>query len=159
MIVAATGHRPDKLGGYSKQVYNRLIDLAKSEISIIGASRVLCGMALGFDMAVADAAIELNIPFVAYIPFIGQEKRWPKSSQDHYNTLLSLAESKVIVCDGGYSPEKMNLRNEAMVNNCDVLLALWNGSSSGTGNCIKYAKSLRQNFIIRNCWNRWEKYK
>ncbi len=28
-----------------------------------------------------------------------------------------------------------------MVNNCDMLIAVWDGSDGGTANCVKYAQS------------------
>ena len=37
----------------------------------------------------------------------------------------------------------MQERNEWMVNNCDVLIAVWDGTSGGTANCVKYAESLQ----------------
>jgi hypothetical protein len=30
MIIAGTGHRPDKLGGYGDEVFNKLVSLAKN---------------------------------------------------------------------------------------------------------------------------------
>jgi hypothetical protein len=32
-IIAATGHRPEKLGGYSKEVSDKLLRLAKAAIA------------------------------------------------------------------------------------------------------------------------------
>ena len=49
----------------------------------------------------------------------------------------------------------MQLRNEAMVNDCDLLLALWNGTSGGTANCIRYANSVKRE--IRNLWSDYAK--
>jgi hypothetical protein len=45
-------------------------------------------MALGWDQAFAQACVDLEIPFVAAVPFHGQEKRWPRESQKYYNDLL-----------------------------------------------------------------------
>jgi len=39
-----------------------------------------------------------------------------------------------------YTPAKMQKRNEAMVNDCNILIAVWNGTKGGTYNCIEYAK-------------------
>lgn len=47
----------------------------------------------------------------------------------------------VVVCGGGYSPEKMQRRNAWMVDHCDFLLACWDGSPGGTGNCMAYARA------------------
>lgn len=53
-------------------------------------------------------------------------------------------------CPGGYAPAKMQIRNEYMVENCDLLIAVWDKSDGGTANCVKYAKSQRKNIIYIN---------
>ena len=137
MIVCGTGHRPDKLGGYSDEVLERAIAVA--EESIVGYDTVISGMALGWDTALAIAAVNKGIPFIAAVPFLGYEARWSADSQNIFNNLLDLASKVVIVCDGDYGVWKLQKRNEWMVDNSDVVLALWDGSSGGTSNCIRYA--------------------
>ena len=155
VIVAGTGHRPNKLGGYDDRVFKRLVDLAKAIIKETKATKVISGMALGWDQALAQAAIELGIPFIAAIPFKGQESRWPTSSQKKYQEIIQKAEEIIIVCPGEYSPKSMQIRNEWMVDNCDLVIALWDGSSGGTGKCIRYEKSI--NKPINNQWARCKK--
>jgi uncharacterized phage-like protein YoqJ len=31
-------------------------------------------------------------------------------------------------------------RNEWMVDHCDLLIAVWDGSEGGTANCVRYAR-------------------
>jgi uncharacterized phage-like protein YoqJ len=152
-IVSVTGHRPDKLGGYSDAVYFQLLSFAEKSLLNIKPDRVISGMALGWDQAIAEAAAKLKIPFWAAIPFKGQECKWPVKSQDKYHRLLSSAERSIIVCDGSYCASKMQKRNEWMVNNSDLLVALWNGASGGTANCVAYAKHVNKDMI-----NLWEQY-
>lgn len=151
-ILAGTGHRPDKLGGYSKEVTDKLIDLAVKYIPK-DTTKIISGMALGWDMALAYAAIERNIPFIAAIPFKGQESKWPPYSQSEFNFLLEKAEEIVIVSDGGYGAWKMQVRNKWMVDHCDEVVSLWDGSAGGTANCIKYANSVKK--PITNLWNKF----
>lgn len=148
MIVTVTGHRPKKVGGYSKEAHQRLINLAKFAIdTYTNASLVITGMALGWDQAVAQAAIEMEIPFLAAVPFSGQELKWPEASQLRYNELLEQADEVVIVCKGGYAPYKMQIRNQFMINRADLVLALWDGSEGGTCNAIRYAELQRKRII------------
>ncbi len=35
----------------------------------------------------------------------------------------------------------MQVRNEYMVDRADLVLALWNGTPGGTGNCVRYART------------------
>lgn len=154
MIISATGHRPSKLGGYSPDIDNLLLKTAVKSLEGL-ATNVISGMALGWDMAIAEAAIVLDIPFVAAVPFRGQESRWPKNTQERYFSLLSLAKDVVYVCEDGYAPWKMQKRNEWLVDNSDLVIALWNGTSGGTSNCIKYAEKIDKKII--NVWDYWEK--
>lgn len=140
MKLAVTGHRPEKLGGYSPEAAARLQAFARFQISMLAPSRVISGMALGWDTAVALATLDLGIPLVCAVPFLGQESRWPFQSQQVYKSILARAEAVEIICEGGYSPHKMQLRNMAMVGDCDFLLACWDGSSGGTANCVAYAE-------------------
>lgn len=144
MIIALTGHRPHKLGGeYNGEgpVSNWLLRQLSSYLRDTKPEKVISGMAIGADMLWAEAAVNLQIPLIAAVPFVGQESKWPSVSQDRYKLLLAKAAEVVIVCEGGYASWKMQKRNEWMVDHSDVLLAVWDGSSGGTGNCVAYARS------------------
>jgi uncharacterized phage-like protein YoqJ len=149
MVVSVTGHRPDKLGGYDfynpKRSWVR--DRLKDELNRLKPSSAICGMALGVDQDFAFVCLELGIPFLAAIPFIGQERIWPKESQDLYSQLLSRAYHIVVVSEGGYAAWKMQIRNEWMVDNCDTLIAVWDGTSGGTRNCVKYATKVHKHIV------------
>lgn len=141
-ILAMTGHRPDKLGGYDlRSAYAcRVRDAIRNSLNMIGdLGFVISGMALGVDQMAAEICIELGIPFVAAVPHEGQELMWPEAAQRHYHDLLSQSEKVFIISPGGYSAKKMRKRNEWMVDCCDILLAVWDGTTGGTSNCIKYA--------------------
>jgi uncharacterized phage-like protein YoqJ len=153
MVVAGTGHRPPKLGGYGNDVYQRLVVLAEKALREKLPSKVISGMALGWDQALAEAAARLSLPLIAAIPFVGQERLWPDESKKRYETLLQQATEKVVVCEGGYSPSKMQIRNRYMVEKCDVLLALWDGSPGGTWNCVRYAEAISKPVV--NLWDDW----
>jgi len=154
MIYAATGHRPDKLGGYSDAAHTKLLTLAINFFINNKCDAAISGMALGWDTAWAEAALLNNVPLIAAIPFAGQEKMWPAWSQTKYNNILSKAKETVIVCKGGYASYKMQVRNEYMVDNCDTVVALWNGSPGGTGNCVRYTQ--QKNKPIINLWDKYE---
>lgn len=157
LILSATGHRPDKLGGYGQAVLNRLTALAKAALQKYIPDKVISGMALGWDTAVALASIDLQIPFIAAIPCEGQDALWPDEAKARYHAILQRAERVVMTGPGGsYAPFKMNIRNEWMVDNCDMVLALFNGSAGGTANCLAYAKSKQVNVV--NLWKSWVKY-
>jgi uncharacterized phage-like protein YoqJ len=152
MIVAFTGHRPDKLGGYKlpNDTYIRVCQKIDTTLRELNPEKVISGMALGIDQWAAMIAHKLGIPFLAAIPFEGQEKAWPETSQKTFRLLRKLAAEEVIVSSGGYSADKMQVRNIWMVDNCDTLIAVWDGTSGGTANCVAYAESVGKTIIRIN---------
>lgn len=140
MKLAITGHRPDKLGGYGpspKQASIRM--LMETTFMEMNPEAVICGMALGADQWAAEVCNDLHIPWIAAIPFKGQESKWPAESQARYHALLTAARDIHFVCEPGYAIWKLHKRNEWMVDNADVVLAIWDGSEGGTAGCVKYA--------------------
>lgn len=152
-IIAATGHRPEKLGGHDNKTRLALGGLATEYLAQNAPSKVISGMALGWDQAVAGACIALGIPFIAAVPFAGQERRWPEDAQARYRRLLEQAADVIYVVEGLATISAMQRRNEWMVDNCDRIVALWDGSWGGTFNCVRYAEKQRR--PIDNLWNRW----
>lgn len=153
MIVAGTGHRPID---YSRLEQRYLEDIAEMAIAQTEPSKIISGMALGWDTAIANVAIREGIPLVAAIPFEGQESRWMDESKKVYYQILSKASDIVVVSEGGFSRRAMQLRNEWMVDNCDLLIAWYNTSRprSGTGQCITYANRVGTKYL--NFWKEWE---
>lgn len=154
-VIAVTGHRPDKLLGYGRDREHRLGFYARMCLNGVSCKKVITGMALGWDMAVAGACVFWHIPFMAVIPFDGQELRWPEESQYTYRQLLRIADETTVVSGGKYSAYKMQLRNQFMVDRCDLLLALWDGSDGGTANCVRYAQEIGK--PVHNCWDNFKK--
>lgn len=170
IVVSGTGHRPDKLGGYSEPARLHLISFAETILIEMRPRLVRSGFAQGWDLAMAEAADCLGIPFSAAIPFGGQEIQWPLETQERYRALLKKAVEVKLVSSGGYASWKFQRRNEELVNTCDLLVCLWDGSNGGTANCIKYAKRVGRKFEpmeaafatamrdgrgMVNVWDRW----
>ncbi len=146
--ICFTGHRPAKLGGYrptnptalwTKSELRRCINKCADDTWFIS------GGALGVDQWAAE--IVLSIPSGALTiarPFPAQASAWPQESQDYYHSLCArtlLAGGQVVdVSDGPYSAEKMQLRNCLMVDASQYVIAVWDGTPGGTGNCVAYAR-------------------
>ena len=151
MRVAVTGHRPNKIGGYSEENFLRLTAFAKKVFTEISPAGIITGMAQGWDMAAAQAAIELQLPWVAAIPCDGQERPWPMAAQTHYRELLTQATKVVYVSQASYASHLMMARNRWMIDRCHLLVALWDGTPGGTGNAVRYAQSI--NRPIKQVWD------
>jgi uncharacterized phage-like protein YoqJ len=159
VIYGVTGHRPDKLGGYHAEAWTRLCGFAALTVKRFEPDAVVLGMAVGWDMAVASACVALRVPFVAAIPFHGQQRLWPDDKQRLYRLLLTQAERVHVVSNGPYAVWKMLRRNEWMVNevrrNAGEFIALWNGEAEGgTYRCVEYAR--RREVKITNVWEEWK---
>lgn len=150
MIVSFTGHRPDKIGGYKlpNPTYIHICQQLEKTLKELKPTKAISGYALGIDQWAANVCFNLGIPVITAVPFIGQEKMWAEESQKIYQKLLAKASEVVIVSEGGYSPIKMQIRNEWMTDRCDKLIAVWDGSNGGTGNCVSYARSINKPIII-----------
>lgn len=159
MKIAITGHRPNKLGNdYDLTsplvlwIKAHIIDILDTQhIKNFGNLTLITGMALGIDTLFAQIAIENNIPFVAAIPCSGQDSKWILKSQKLYSDLITNTLcTRYYVSDKPYNNTCMQIRNKWMVDNCDLLIAVWDGSSGGTSNCVKYAQSKNKKIIFIN---------
>ena len=153
MKIMITGHRPHRIGGYDsdnktrqyvrKKIREILQAYKELDDDIIGIS----GMALGADQDFCEVCIELGIPYLAYVPFEGQESVWPDPAKKKYQNLLDQAKETTVVSKGSYSPKKMQIRNIAMADACDIAIAVWDGTAGGTANCYKYLEKLDKSIL------------
>ncbi len=156
--LAATGHRPEKLGGYTQEVSDRLFTLAFEVLQQEEPDIVITGMALGWDTAVAEASCLLGIPYHAYVPFDGQERKWGKEDQRLHLNLLERADDVKFCSEPGYAAWKLMHRNKCMMQDGTKILALWDGQpAGGTYDAVKTALGLGK--TILNVWGRWERLK
>ena len=153
MIVAGTGHRPEKLGGHDGAIFMRLVTLARDRLREMWPEKVISGMALGWDQALATAALDLHIPLIAAVPFDGFGQKWPVASQYRCASMLAVATEVHTVSEIACTAA-LQQRNEWMVDRADLMLALWDGSWGGTFNCLRYAEKLVR--PVENLWSRWE---
>lgn len=159
MFMFVTGHRPDKLGGWESFNFDRLTQFAEKHIRELtdkhSVDSWFIGMALGWDMACAQACANLGIPYFATIPMIDQPKMWRSADTEKWTELCRRSRRVIIVSDPGYDSTKMMIRNRYMVNRSQMGLSLWDGSKGGTGNCVAHAKSLGKEVI--NVWGDYVK--
>jgi uncharacterized phage-like protein YoqJ len=150
MIIGVTGHRPDKLGGYRpNETQMKVRQAITAKLVELKPEKLVTGMALGVDQWAAEACIFLGIPFIAAVPFEGQHLAWPAESQQRWLDLIAKAAEVVHVCSPGYAVWKMQTRNKWIVDHCDLLLGVWDGTPGGTKNCLDYAdKKGRQRVVI-----------
>lgn len=83
-----------------------------------------------------------NVELILALPFKGYNSKWPLGTIDRFEAEIETQADKVVyVCDPGYAPWKLQKRNEWMVDNSGVQVAVWDGSEGGTANAYRYAMS------------------
>jgi uncharacterized phage-like protein YoqJ len=156
-----TGHRPNKLGGYDPNNEIRTYTTAEMKRILLTTQQTypeivgISGMAIGIDQDFANLCVSLDIPFIAYVPFEGQECKWPPQGQKEYRELIEKAQEVKVISTGHYSPRKMQKRNEAMADDSDFAIAVWNGDlRGGTYNCVRYLQRIQRTTFRVNPNNR-----
>lgn len=152
-VVSITGHRPKRLDlpyDYTKWQWEPIRAQIELALETLRADRLITGMALGVDQLAAEVASRNGVPFIAAIPFEGYEARWPAVAKERYEALLDIAESQIIVSEGGYSPQKLFVRNEWMLKHSTETIAVWDGKQGGgTAATVKSARRTRDVWVIR----------
>lgn len=153
-IISFTGHRPPRLEmfgkPYSDEQFKALVKHIKSKlVNVLDINTAYVGGALGFDSAAGCACIDLGIPIISCIPFVGYESRWfnPKDVE-RFNYLLDFSKDVVFVDEElKLSPKisknaKNIVRDKYMVDNSEILIAMYDGNpEGGTYKTVTYAES------------------
>ena len=145
-----TGHRPQKLPwGFHeetpgcKAVKKQLRDEVIRAVEQEGVRRFLSGMALGLDTWGAETVLALRkdwpITLECVLPCQGQAERWRTEDRKRYEHILQQC-NRVILLQKSYTADCFRRRNIYLVDHSDLIIALWNGKPSGTGQTVNYAQ-------------------
>ncbi len=145
-----TGHRPVKLPWGMNEADPRCADLKHRLRSVLcetynnGYRHFICGMAIGCDTYFAEAVLDLkkeygDLTLEAAVPCDSQADKWNRKQREKYQSLLSACDTVTYVSHM-YSPDCMMKRNRYMIDSSSLLIACFNGRSSGTMNTIVYAE-------------------
>lgn len=157
-----TGHRPQKLPWGENEDDERCKKMKKTlKEKIIEAIKngyiyFISGLALGFDIISAEMILELkndypHIKLIGAIPCKDQYKLWKPYQIERYKKVLAKCDSFRCLYDT-YNDKCMLERNDYMLNNSSMVIALYNGKGGGTGYTIKKAKEKGlETIIIEPC--------
>ena len=139
-----TGHRPEKLSISEREVKIALQKEIRLAIAD-GINVFITGMAPGVDIWAAEIVLklreqeELPLKLIAASPHPGFENRWSIDWQKRYAVIMSKSDF-IKEVSTRYSSGCYQIRNEWMVDHSARVIAVWNGSPSGTKNTIMYEK-------------------
>lgn len=135
MRLMITGHREWKLvqNGYDINWIQNCIEELLLEICDF---KPLCyaGMASGVDLYFCHFCKELNLPYIACIPFDGQEETMSGLFRNKREELIRFAK------------EVKKVKNSWMVENCDTAIVVWDGNKGGTHNVVQQLIEKKINF-------------
>jgi len=145
-----TGHRPKSLPWGYNEDHPACIDFKTDLKEILensikyGFKHFISGLAIGVDMIFAETVIELkkkykDITLEGAIPCPNQDEKWNDESKRRYARIKKNCDYTTYISDK-YTSTCMNDRNKYMVEHSSVVIAVWNGKPSGTGNTVKFAK-------------------
>jgi uncharacterized phage-like protein YoqJ len=160
-VLVATGHR--RIGGtYDGPLHvalrGALIPTIRRAVDDGGFDKFISGMALGFDMAFAEAVLAVkdegaNIHLIAGIPFPSQPRKWPAASVKRYNAILARIpeEQKFVISPDPYADWKMQKRNIWMIDQGHAVCAGWTGvTKGGTYNAVEYATNKGLPILVKH---------
>ena len=84
--------------------------------------------------------VSRSITLEAAIPCETQASKWSEPLRDRYFRIAEMCDKETML-QTHYTSDCMMKRNRYMVERADLILAVWDGSPSGTGMTVSYARS------------------
>ena len=111
-----------------------------------GCRRFITGGALGFDTEAAREVIRFrmthpDVKLILFIPCLDQDAAWTERQRRRYDYILSSADEVRYVSEA-YDKSCMRRRNQAMAEECDILLAYVGYERSGSAQTLRIATTL-----------------
>ena len=112
-----------------------------------GYRTFLSGMAVGFDLAAAEAVLAFRaehpgVRHVAVIPFRGQEERFSAEDRARFQA-VEAASDEVVILSETFHRGCYAVRNRYLADNASLVLAWYDGSPGGTRYTLRRAKARR----------------
>lgn len=144
LTCAFTGHRNIK-----SEHRAQLPDLLARSINYAyerGCRRFITGGALGFDTEAAREVIRFrvshpDVTLVLFLPCLDQDAGWSDRQRSLYEYILSAADEIRFVSER-YDKSCMRRRNQAMAEECDLMIAYVGHERSGASQTLRIATEL-----------------
>ena len=153
-VVGFTGHRRlEDSAGVATAIRGALEELRREAP---GEWIAQSSVAAGSDQLFVRAALDLRMGWEALLPLpqVDFERDFTTEEWREVKTLLDRAEHLQVVPEPGSREEAYLSGGFEIVNNCDVLLAVWDGQSArgkgGTADVVTYARAMLRPLVIIN---------
>lgn len=141
-----TGHRPHYFRAPAEAAAAVQREAEELRRTFTGPLVFLTGGQRGVDLWAAEAATQLGIPYHVYLPL-----PLPKFTADWgvadraalERVWAAAAERRVLDERGAFGPAAYTLRNQAIAEECDLLVVVWTGrTGGGTYETLSFARAL-----------------
>ena len=137
-----TGHR--RIAPTHKKALSGLLLRAINYAYENGCREFCCGGAIGFDTEAARAVLLFrvehpDIKLILLLPCQDQDEGWSDLQRDSYDYILRAADEIRYTSDF-YHNGCMKIRNQALVDSCDILIAYLSNTKSGAGQTVRMAE-------------------
>lgn len=151
MAVALTGHRfipYDKVPSLRQALRTVILEHYNRGIRIF-----YCGMAMGFDLLVAETALSMkevysDITLVAAVPYCGQCEKFTPYNRERYRNALTKAD-EVVILNESYVDGCFLQRNDYMLSCSACLIAYFDGVPKG-GTYYTFKRARQRGMSIVN---------
>lgn len=156
--IALTGHRPNRLDGYNlntpfyDNLRRKLKIILEDQLKIHNHITAHSGLALGADTIWSEVIIEARdkypnqLQFIAEIPCPEQANKWSQHDAVTWAKHVQHSDQRNVYSKT-YTKDCTLNRNIGMIDNSDLLIAIWDGKPyGGTAHAVNYAKN--QNKMI-----------
>jgi hypothetical protein len=154
MIVTGIANPPNLLNERTNLPSAELVFLANQGLKEYEATHLLTSLSPGWELALAEAANELDIPYTVAIPYPGRDQEWKGELRIRYYGLLARAHEVYQVSDGCQENVMLDC-HYWMADRADLILALWNYDFFGdTFDVVDYG--IKKGIAVTNLWHDWE---
>lgn len=120
-----------------QRVIHRLVEL--------GYKKFILSLSFGIELAAAEMVIEMKkahpeIKIISALPYHGYEEKWGMQQL----VILQQSNKIMYVSDPGYAGYKLQFRNEWMIRQSAVVVAIWDGKDTVTQKAVQYALRAKQ---------------
>lgn len=144
LTCAFTGHRSIKYEHRAgvANLLSRAIGYAYEK----NCRRFVAGGALGFDTEVAREVLRFrmshpDVKLILFLPCLDQDVGWSIRQRDFYEYILSSADEVKYVSQS-YDKSCMKRRNQAMAEECDIMIGYVGRERSGAAQTFRMAQTL-----------------
>jgi hypothetical protein len=146
-LVLVAGHRPGALGGYdpnpvAEGVATRLRETLAAMVEVDGPLTVVTGLRLGAEQLGAEAALALDLPLVAVLPYPEADKPWPAGARTRFAELVAAAAVSLTLERKAPAPKQLAgaalaRRDARQAKQVDSAVVVWDQADDAVGRLVR----------------------